>query len=139
MHDWIRREEGFRGFPYRCSAGKLTIGYGRNLEDRGISSTEGDTLLLNDVAIAELALVTLLGSALTAEIRELYPVRYDALVNMSFQLGISRLGGFKRMIAAVRKKDWALAALEGMDSRWATQTPDRAGRVTDAVRWNRHG
>ena len=27
--------EGSRSHPYRCTSGKLTIGVGRNIEDRG--------------------------------------------------------------------------------------------------------
>ena len=53
----------------------------------------------------------------------------ESLVRMSFQLGISRLLGFKRMLAALRRHDFAEAVLEGFDSKWARQTPRRAVRV----------
>lgn len=53
----------------------------------------------------------------------------ESLVRMSFQLGISRLCGFRRMLAALRRGDYAEAVLEGFDSRWARQTPKRAVRV----------
>ena len=33
----LRRDEGCVLNPYRCTAGKLTIGIGRNLDDVGIS------------------------------------------------------------------------------------------------------
>ena len=42
-------DEGLRLKPYRCSAGKLTIGVGRNLDDRGITSSEAMMLLFNDI------------------------------------------------------------------------------------------
>ena len=32
--------EGLRLKPYRCTAGKLTIGVGRNLETKGLSEEE---------------------------------------------------------------------------------------------------
>jgi lysozyme len=43
------RYEGLRLKPYRCTAGKLTIGIGRNLDDCGISQTEAYVLLENDI------------------------------------------------------------------------------------------
>ena len=42
------RHEGMRLKPYRCTAGKLTIGIGRNLDDRGISQKEAYVLLEYD-------------------------------------------------------------------------------------------
>ena len=33
----IKYHEKYRRFPYRCTAGKLTIGYGWNLDDNGIT------------------------------------------------------------------------------------------------------
>ena len=45
----IIRHEGFRNKPYKCTANKLTIGYGRNIEDNGITKTEASVLLKNDI------------------------------------------------------------------------------------------
>ena len=42
--------EGIKTIPYRCTAGKLTIGVGRNLDDRGITPEEARYLLRNDIA-----------------------------------------------------------------------------------------
>ena len=46
----IKKHEGLRLRPYKCTAGKLTIGYGRNLEDRGITALEAEYLLEGDLA-----------------------------------------------------------------------------------------
>ncbi len=43
------RHKGLKLKPYRCTAGKLTIGVGRNLDDCGISQTEAYVLLENDI------------------------------------------------------------------------------------------
>ena len=43
------RDEGLELKPYRDSVGKLTIGIGRNLDDKGISESEARMLLANDV------------------------------------------------------------------------------------------
>ena len=108
----LTRHEGRRCFPYTDTAGKLTIGVGRNLTDRGLSAAEIDLLLANDIALA----------------------RRHALVSMAFNLGQTRLAGFKRLRAAVRDGDWDRAAAEALDSRWATQTGRRADEVAALLR-----
>ena len=45
LHALLEGHEGRRAFPYRDSVGKLTIGVGRNLSDRGLSEGEIDQLL----------------------------------------------------------------------------------------------
>jgi len=46
--DQITTHEGLRLKPYHCPAGKLTIGIGRNLEDKGITEKEALMLLENE-------------------------------------------------------------------------------------------
>ena len=48
----LRLHEGVEHMPYKCSAGYLTIGVGRNIEERGLSDDEIDYILNNDVNIA---------------------------------------------------------------------------------------
>lgn len=124
LTDLIKKHEGFRSSPYRCSAGKITIGWGRNLDDVGLTEQEAEILLQNDIKRAEDDLQTVfapdfLFSVLTYN-------RYSVLVNMVFNLGITRFRGFKNMIKAVKEKDWDRAALEMLDSRWAKQVKTRA-------------
>ena len=45
----LKIDEGFRGKPYRCTAGKLTIGFGRNLDDVGASVAESEMMLSVDL------------------------------------------------------------------------------------------
>ncbi|MDY0127369.1 MAG: hypothetical protein RBR69_04500 [Candidatus Cloacimonadaceae bacterium] len=40
IKEQLVRHEGLRLKPYRCTAGKLTIGIGRNLNDCGITQSE---------------------------------------------------------------------------------------------------
>jgi len=51
------------------------------------------------------------------------------LVNMCFQLGQGGLGKFKNLKIAIEDYQWKRAAEEMMDSRWASQTPERAERL----------
>ena len=123
----IKRHEGLRLTPYKCTAGKLTIGYGRNLEDRGISKSEAEDMLLADVAEVEERLhkFGLLGVDNDA--------RRSVLINMAFQLGVSGLMKFKRFIAAYRAGDFVTASKEMLDSRWAMQTPNRAKELSEQM------
>ena len=126
----LTRHEGRRCFPYTDTAGKLTIGVGRNLTDRGLSGGEIDLLLANDIAAARAACRRLYGGAFDGASM----ARRHALISMAFNLGQTRLAGFKRLRAAVRDGDWDLAAAEALDSRWATQTGRRATEVAALLR-----
>lgn len=117
----VKRHEGLRLKPYRCTAGKLTIGYGRNLEDVGITEREADILLERDIAVAKQELARVL-----PESADLGEARYAALVDMVFNLGIARFQGFRKMIAAVKAGDFETAAREMLHSRWAQQVGKRA-------------
>lgn len=111
--------------PYRCSAGKLTIGVGRNIEDVGISKDEALFLLDNDIA----ACITDLNTF--SWFKTLDPVRQRALIDMRFQLGPAGIRAFKKMLAALEQRDYATAAREARDSKWAkTDAPNRAKTVT---------
>ena len=53
LEEQLIRHEGYRQFPYNCSAGKRTIAIGRNLDDRGISEDEAKYMLRNDIVICK--------------------------------------------------------------------------------------
>ena len=120
----IKHHEGLRLKPYKCTANKLTIGYGRNIEDNGISTDESEYLLRNDIDECR---HTLRRNLLFWT--ELCEVRQAVLLDMCFNLGWPRLSGFRKMINALAVKDFTLAAAEMMDSRWANQVPNRAATL----------
>ncbi len=127
----LTRDEGYRMHPYRCSAGKLTIGIGRNIEDVGISRPEAEVLLKNDVDMAI--------AHLTANYPEWYVLlsleRQRVCIEMVFQLGPRGFAGFRKMIAALAIMDYETAAAEMLDSKWATRdTPERAQRAASRMR-----
>lgn len=123
----LKLHEGTRLRPYRCTAGKLTIGHGRNLEDRGISRAEAEYLLRNDIAQARQELEQI------DAYRGLDPVRQAVLIDMAINLGISRLNGFARMWAAIARQDFVRAAAEMLDSRWSHQVGARAWFLADGM------
>ena len=58
----------------------------------------------------------------------------QVIVNMCFNMGAPRLSKFKKFIAAVNESNWSTAAVEMMDSRWATQVGVRAERLRDRIK-----
>ncbi len=125
----LRQDEGLRLKPYRCTAGRLTIGVGRNLDDVGLTENEADYLLENDVGRA----MADLDRALPWW-RGLSEARQRALVNMCFNMGCSRLRGFKNMLGSLRAGDGIGAAREALASRWADQVGPRAVRIAEMIR-----
>lgn len=123
------RDEGLRHDPYEDTVGKLTIGVGRNLDDKGISTEEAHLLLRNDIW----DVVEDLDRELPWWVH-LSDNRQRALANMCFNLGITRLLGFRKMFAAFERGDYYNAAYEATNSKWATQVGVRASRIEALIR-----
>ena len=121
----LRLHEGERLKPYRCTAGKLTIGVGRNLDDRGITREESAMLLANDIAAEERELLRAL-----PWVAMLDEVRQRVLLDMSFNMGIVGLLGFKRTLATIQAGEYQAAATMMLDSKWAKQVGQRAERLS---------
>lgn len=126
----LKLDEGKCLKPYQCSANKMTIGYGRNIEDNGITEEEADYLLMNDIKRVQKEL-----RANFEWFNMLNASRQGALINMCFNLGITRLLGFKKMIAALEIGDYQEAANQMLDSKWARQVGGRSGRLSDVMRF----
>lgn len=150
---WVCRRlafhEGVRLKPYRCTAGKLTIGVGRNLDDnpltpeekkacgdiyQGITKNAAYMLLRNDVVRTE--------EFLRKNIpfyKELPVERQYALLDMGFQME-KKLLKFKKMLKAMENKNFILASKECLDSNYHKQTPKRCERIANLIRtgvWSR--
>ena len=124
----VARHEGFRSHVYRCSAGKLTIGYGTNIEE-GISKAEGLLLLRHRLGLA----VGVLEHRLPYW-SQLTPARQQVLASMGYQMGMGGLMGFRRMLAAIERNDYDTAAKEMLDSKWAKHdSPARARRLAKVM------
>ena len=129
VRDLIIHHEGMELKPYKCTAGKLTIGAGRNLEDNGITHEEALYLLDNDIKRCRLELQHHL-----SWFNGLNQARQAALIDMAYNLGISRLLGFHNMLTAMKHSEWERAANEALDSRWAKQVGNRAVEIADMIR-----
>jgi lysozyme len=122
--EMLKRHEGVEHHIYRCSAGFWTLGAGRNVDPQGglgLSDDEVDYLLQNDIerVIKEL-------SAEYRWFNSLDDVRKDAMIDISFNLGATRLRGFKRALAAMEVADYKMAAKEFLDSKWSRDVKGRA-------------
>lgn len=125
----LRRDEGVRTHPYTDTAGKLTIGVGRNLTDVGLFDSEIDFLLQNDIQ----RVMNQCQSNLPW-FDALDPIRQAAIVNMAFNLGFTGLEGFPKMLMAMARGDWEEASAEMLSSLWAKQVGARATRLAEQVR-----
>ncbi len=134
LRDQLVRHEGLRLKPYRDTAGKLTLGVGRNLDDVGISRAEAFALLETDVGRAEAGLDNRLPWW-----RSLDPVRRDVLVDMAFNLGVEALCGFTTTLAAAQTGRYAEAADAMLRSAWAGQVKGRATALAAMMRSGARG
>ena len=131
VREILKQDEGEVLHAYQDHLGYWTIGYGRLIDKRrggGITQREAEFLLDNDISrvVEQLA-------ARTDFLSHPEEVQH-ALINMAFQLGVNGLMSFRKMWGHLALRDYKAAADEALDSRWATQTPKRAQRVTDLIR-----
>lgn len=125
----IKEHEGTSLALYRCTAGKFTIGVGRNIEDNGIRQDECDLMLANDIRECRLQLL------------RAYPwfngldeVRQAACIDLMFNLGPMRLAGFQKFLSAMARSDWERAGEQLADSRWFRQVGRRGPRIVGMVK-----
>lgn len=123
------KHEALKTKPYKCTADKLTIGVGRNLDDVGITEDEAIYLLKNDIDRC----VSDVGRNIP-EWKKHNECRQNVLVELCFNIGINRMLGFKKMLAALQKNDYATAADEMQNSRWYKQVGQRAVTLCEMMR-----
>ncbi len=122
VQSWIKRDEGLKLEPYLDTTGHLTVGWGRNLQN-GILLDEAELMFQNDLTqtVLELSRQSWYSSL---------PINVqNALINMNFNLGITKLLEFKEMIAALENKNYRAAAQAALNSLWAKQVPNRAKEI----------
>lgn len=116
----LKRHEGLSLKPYKCTAGMLTIGYGRNLSN-GISQEVAEIMLDEDIATALRD-----AKAFAAEAWEkLNVARKAVLINMAFNLGRDRLFKFVMFRGALRQHNYEYAAKRMRVSLWYKQVKGR--------------
>lgn len=125
--DELKRDEGVVLHAYKDSEGYLTIGVGRMIDAQlggGITMDEAEQLLVGDILRCKQEL-----DLNFPWWRDMSDARKRALINMCFNLGITRLKGFKKMLAALEGGQWEKAYQEALHSKWARQVGARANRI----------
>jgi lysozyme len=131
LRQQLIKHEAYRQHAYTDSLGYWTIGIGRCIHEgkgKGISREEAEYLLDNDIREAREMLEH------CAWYRNLDSVRQATIVNMCFNLGFDGLLEFKKMISAIKKKNWGLASKEMLDSEWRHQVGNRAVELSEQMR-----
>ena len=127
----LKRHEGIKTHAYQCTANMTTVGVGRNIDEDGgigLSIDEIEFLLENDIKRCKQELISF------PWFSQIDSVRQDALINLCFNLGMTRLLGFRNALTAMSVGDYDKAADEFMDSRWAKQVGSRAEEVCAMIR-----
>ena len=137
IRDMIQRHEGYSSEVYICPAGARTIGFGHNLDahplpiylERGITRETALDILESDIdrAIAD-------ARSLVPTFDLLPSAAQMVLVDMSFNLGRSRLSKFKKMLLAVSAGNFDRAASEMIESDWYSQVGDRSRELVGMMR-----
>lgn len=153
IHEQLILHEGIRLKPYKCPAGKWTIGVGRNLEDTGLTDEEqqeilgtcgltkeqvidllkihgiterqAERLLSNDVKRIYTILVQKHGSWFNA----MNAVRQKVIIDMVFNLGMAGFLKFEKMIKHLELRNYREASEEMMNSKWYSQVGERGVRL----------
>ena len=127
--EMLKRHEGEvvtngRHLIYKCPAGHWTIGIGRNVDVNGglgLSEEEVNFLLEGDIArvIKEL-------SSEYKWFIDLDEVRKDAMIDISFNLGATKLRKFVLALDAMERADYKTAAEEFLNSDWSRTVKGRS-------------
>lgn len=140
----VKDAEGFSANKYLCPAGKVTQGYGRNLEAHPLSEEELKELNADGTVSETVAEKWALHELLDCEIKLMSniiyknqsPVRKAVLLDMCFNIGYTGLMKFKKMWFALGNKDYPSASREMKDSSWYTQVGNRGKRNVEIMASN---
>ena len=131
LKDQLILHEGLELKPYQCTEDKTTIGVGRNIQEVGITEDQARYLLDNDI---------LRGCGELDDTihwwRDLSDARQRVLIDMVFNLGITRFLKFKKTIEAIKLGQYDIAADEMLDSAWSRQVGQRSKTLSDAMRYD---
>jgi lysozyme len=122
----IKVNEGFEGYEYMDSLQNPTIGYGTLLP---LTEVEATLLLKHRLDVMSAHIKSRWNA-----FGRMSPDVQTMVLEMCYQMGVGGFMGFKKMIRALEKGDHDEAYKEGMDSKWAIQTPNRAKRVLSVLK-----
>jgi lysozyme len=129
LRQLLINHEGMRLKPYKDTVGKLTIGVGRNLDDKGITYQEALQMLDKDIEDA------------TSDCLHAFPWYADltqqrqwVIISMVFNMGLAGVKKFAHMLSYIELGDYDGAAWEMAQSKWAQQVGMRAVELQEMMR-----
>tara|TARA_R100001086_G_scaffold182860_1_gene101978 strand:- start:104 stop:505 length:402 start_codon:yes stop_codon:yes gene_type:complete len=125
----IKEGEGYRAKVYKCTEGYDTIGYGFAIKDLELDEEVCDLIL--DKKLDKLIDAT---NKKFPFLRELPQDKCEVVFEMVYQLGLTGVSKFKKMLKALERKDYDKASAEMLDSLWAKQTPNRAIKLSNKMK-----
>jgi len=117
----LKSHEGFSSYAYPDSLGYWSIGYGKCIDKRikcGISIKEAEFLLMNEIERSQIEL------GHYDWFNDLDQVRKETLIELHFNIGLTKLLKFQNMIDALKNKRYGDAAAHMLDSNWRKQVGD---------------
>ena len=142
--DLVKESEGFSATRYICPAGKITQGYGRNLEAHPLTEEEEAELNVDGTVSKDVATKWALKELISCETKlsqniiynKLSPIRKAVLLDMCFNIGYAGLMKFKKMWFALGNKDYPEASRQAKDSSWYVQVGNRGKRNVEIIASN---
>lgn len=140
-------DEGFSSTPYLCSEGFVTVGFGQKLHNsKGMNPKDFPVVMSRPVAKLMMSeeleerydrLILTMSKDVNKPIGwflyELDDIRQAVLVCMTYQMGVDGVMKFKKMLGALYRLNYPVAAEQMLDSSWAFQTPERASRYASMM------
>ena len=125
-----KKNEGHRSKVYLDSEGIQTIGWGFTIRDLELSKAVSDIII--DEKIEKIVYV--LSTDERFKFLNSCPSMVSSVViEMCYQLGVDGFLKFKRTIRALSVGNYKEAALEMVNSKWYSQTPERAKQLSDII------
>ena len=128
--DQIKEHEGLVLKPYKCPVGKLTIGYGHNLQDNGLSQSACEYILIEDIEEAKKNLYAVFTKDFFNSLKDNQKI---AIIDMMFNLGLSKFLTFKKFIKAVKERNWDKASVEMIHSKAYIQAKRRYQLLAEQI------
>jgi len=127
----LKSHEGFSSYAYPDSLGYWSIGYGKCIDKRikcGISIKEAEYLLMNEIERSQIEL------SHYDWFNEMDKVRKEVLIELHFNIGLTKLLKFENMIDSLKKRRYGDAAAHMLDSQWRQQVGDkRSGNMASRL------
>ena len=131
----IKKHEGFSKKIYLDQLGNPTIGYGHLVrkKDKIIENKNYSKTFLIKIFKKDLNKAIKQYEKLFIK-HKLSPKAEEVIVEMLFQLGINKFLKFKKMIKALKNKDYNKAAKEILSSKLHKQVPTRAKALSGLMK-----